>query len=253
MSPAHLIVLAAAGFLSGVLNAVAGGGTFFTFAALLGVGLPPITANASSAVGLCIGSVASAAAYRREIAGLWRTSLWLSLASAVGALVGALILIALDNVTFRGMIPWLLLFATVVFALGPRIALTVGAAEAGAPPLTRRLTGMAIQFLTAIYGGFFGAGMGFLMLASLGLTEGTDYHRINAIKQILAIIIQAVAIVVFIRGGIISWPAALVVTVAAVAGGYLGVGVARKVPSGAMRTFVIASGAALTIYYFLTT
>ena len=112
---------------------------------------------------------------------------------------------------------------------------------------------MTIQFFTAVYGGFFGAGMGFLMLASLGLTEGTDYHRINAIKQILAVIIQAVAIVIFIRGGIIAWPAALVTMAAAIAGGYLGVGLARKVPSKVMRGFVIASGAVLTLYYFLTT
>ena len=151
------------------------------------------------------------------------------------------------------MIPWLLLFATVVFALGPRIARAVGTAEADAPPLHRRLVGMAIQFLTAVYGGFFGAGMGFLMLASLGLTEGTDYHRINAIKQILAVIIQAVAIVIFVRGGIIAWPAALVTMAAAIAGGYLGVGVARKVPGNVMRGFVIASGAVLTVYYFFST
>jgi uncharacterized membrane protein YfcA len=252
MSPADFAILAAAGFLSGALNAVAGGGTFFTFAALLAAGLPPITANATSAVALAIGSLASAAAYRREISSLWRNMLRLALASAVGALVGALILVALDNVTFRGLIPWLLLFATVVFALGPRIAGAVGTADIGAPTLARRLAGMAIQFLTAVYGGFFGAGMGFLMLASLGLTEGTDYHRINAIKQILAIIIQAVAIVIFIHGGLIAWPAALVTMAAAVAGGYLGVDVARKVPGSIMRGFVIASGAALTLYYFLT-
>ena len=96
---------------------------------------------------------------------------------------------------------------------------------------------MTIQFFTAVYGGFFGAGMGFLMLASLGLTEGTDYHRINALKQVLAVIIQAVAIVIFIRGGIISWPEALVTMAAAIAGGYLGVGVARKVPGHIMRGF----------------
>jgi uncharacterized membrane protein YfcA len=253
MSLHYVLLLAGAGFLSGALNAVAGGGTFFTFAALLASGLPPITANATSAVALAVGSVASAAAYRREISGLWRTSLRLALASAVGSILGALILIGLDNVTFRGMIPWLLLFATIVFALGPRIARAVGTAEADAPPLQRRLVGMAIQFLTAVYGGFFGAGMGFLMLASLGLTEGTNYHRINAIKQILAVIIQAVAIVLFIHGGIIAWPAALVTMAAAIVGGYLGVGLARSVPDKMMRGFVIASGAVLTLYYFLTT
>lgn len=250
MTLADFLLLAAAGFLSGAINAVAGGGTFFTFAALLAAGLPPITANATSAVALTVGSVASAAAYRHEIAKLWRGALWLALASALGAFVGALILMALDNITFRAMIPWLLLFATIVFALGPRIARAIGTAE-GPPTLPRRITGMAIQFATAVYGGFFGAGMGFLMLASLGLTEGTDYHRINAIKQILAVVIQAAAIVVFIRGGVVAWAPALTVMAAAVAGGYLGVSAARRVPGHVMRGFVIASGAVLTLYYFL--
>ena len=245
-----ILVLLLAGLLSGALNAVAGGGTFFTFAALMAVGLPPITANASSSVALAVGSVASAAAYRRELAQLWRGALWLSMASAAGALIGALILVALDNITFRGLVPWLLLVATIIFALGPRIARLTGVEEGDTPTLGRRLAGLVIQFLTAIYGGFFGAGMGFLMLASLGLTEGTQYHGINAIKQILAIVIQGVAIVVFIRGGVIDWPPALIVMLAAICGGYFGVGVARKVPGPVMRGFVIATGSILTAYYF---
>jgi uncharacterized membrane protein YfcA len=252
MSFLDFALLAGAGFLSGALNAVAGGGTFFTFAALLAVGLPPITANASSALALTIGSAASAAAYRREISTLWRGALQLAVASGVGALVGALILIALDDVTFRTMIPWLLLAATIIFALGPRIARAVGTEGADFSAGGRAAAGTLIQFLTAIYGGFFGAGMGFLMLASLSLTEGTDYHRINAIKQVLAVVIQAVAIVVFIGGGVIAWAPALIVMAAAVAGGYLGVGVARRAPSHVMRWFVIASGASLTVYYFVS-
>lgn len=252
MSLADFALLAAAGFFSGALNAVAGGGTFFSFAALVAAGLPPITANASSAVALAIGSAASATAYRREIGRLWRSALWLALASGAGALIGALILIALDNASFRALVPYILLFATSIFALGPRIARTVGTESPNVPAPRRRVAGIVSQFLISVYGGFFGAGMGFLMLASLGLTEGTDYHRINAIKQVLAVVIQTVAIVIFIRGEIIDWPAALTVMAAAILGGYLGVGVARKVPGGIMRGFVVASGAALTAYYFFT-
>lgn len=251
MSVFDIVILAAAGFLSGALNAVAGGGTFFTFAALMAVGLAPITANASSAVALAVGSAASAAAYRRELSAIWRGVLWLSVASALGALLGALILVRLDDLTFRGLVPWLLLAATIIFALGPRIARLTGS-EGGRPGGLRRLTGLVIQFLTSVYGGFFGAGMGFLMLASLGLTEGSDYHRINAIKQILAIVIQGVAILVFINGDVISWPEALIVMIAAIAGGYLGVGAARKVPGSVMRGLVIATGALLTAYYFVS-
>lgn len=251
MSLVDILVLSLAGFMSGALNAVAGGGTFFTFAALMAAGLPPITANASSAVALTVGSAASAAAYRKELSVLWRGALWLSVASAAGALIGALILIALDNVTFRGLVPWLLLSATFIFALGPRIARLTGAGT-HTPSVSRRLAGAFVQFLTAIYGGFFGAGMGFLMLASLGLTEGTDYHRINAIKQILAVVIQGVAILVFVSGDVVAWPPALITMGAAVAGGYLGVGAARRIPGPIMRGFVITTGAALTVYYFVS-
>jgi uncharacterized protein len=217
----------------------------------MAAGLPPITANASSAVALTVGSAASAAAYRREIAHLWRGAVWLALASAAGAAIGASLLIGLDNVTFRGLVPWLLLAATLIFALGPRIASLTGAGEGDEPSPARRVAGLFIQFVTAIYGGFFGAGMGFLMLASLGLTEGTHYHRINAIKQVLAIVIQGVAIVIFVNGDVIAWGPALITMVAAIAGGYLGVGLARQVPSQVMRGFVIATGAVLTAYYFL--
>lgn len=251
MSLLDVVILSAAGFLSGALNAVAGGGTFFTFAALMAVGLPPITANASSAVALTVASAASAAAYRKELSAVWPGVVWLCVASAAGGLIGALILVALDNVTFRGLVPWLLLAATIIFAAGPRIARLTGT-ESGRPSRMRHRAGVAIQFLTSIYGGFFGAGMGFLMLASLGLTEGTDYHRINAVKQILSILIQGIAIAVFVNGDVIAWAPALTVMVAAVAGGYLGVGVARKVPGDIMRGFVIATGALLTAYYFVS-
>jgi hypothetical protein len=252
MSFPDFLLLAAAGFFSGALNAVAGGGTFFTFAALMASGLPPITANASSAVALTVASTASAAAYRREIARFWRGALWLTVASGTGALIGALILIGLSNQSFRTLVPYIMLFATLVFALGPRLARFAGMEAAELPTHRRRIAGLVSQFLISVYGGFFGAGMGILMLASLSLTENIDYHRINAIKQILAIAIQGVAIVVFIRGGIIDWPAALTVMAAAILGGYLGVGLARRVPSQTMRGIVVAAGAALTLYYFVS-
>ena len=251
MTILDILLLVGSGVLSGALNAVAGGGTFFTFAALLAVGLPPITANASSALALTIGSLASAAAYRDVIGKIWRSVLLLAIASALGALVGAALLVALDDVTFRGMIPWLLLVATVIFALGPSITRRIGSESHEDPTPGRRIASLVLQFLTAIYGGFFGAGMGFLMLASLGLTEGQDYHRINAIRQVLAVVIQAAAIVIFIGGGVIAWGPALIVMLAAIGGGYYGVGLARKVPGHVMRGFVIGTGAILTVYYFL--
>jgi len=251
MSAGDVLLLIGSGVLSGALNAVAGGGTFFTFAALLAVGLPPITANASSALALTIGSLASAAAYRDEIGRIWRAVVLLALASALGALVGAALLITLDDVTFRGLVPWLLLVATLIFAGGPSISRRIGTETHEEPGPGRRAASLFLQFCTSIYGGFFGAGMGFLMLASLGLTEGQDYHRINAIKQVLAVVIQAFAIIIFIGGNVIAWGPGLIVMTAAVGGGYFGVGVARKVPTPVVRGFVIANGAVLTAYYFL--
>jgi uncharacterized membrane protein YfcA len=249
MSLTDILILTAAGFLSGTLNAVAGGGTFFSFGALVAVGLPPITANATSAVAMVPGYVASALAYRKELGSVWRAAMLLGAASALGSLIGAAALIALDNETFAEFVPWLLLAATAVFALGPWISRAIPARSHA--DTSHRTIGAAVQFVMSIYGGFFGAGMGILMLASLGITEGQDFHRINALKHILSTVIQTASILIFIAGGVISWPEALVLIVAVVAGGWLGVGLARRVPVPAVRAFVIATGAALTVYFFL--
>jgi uncharacterized membrane protein YfcA len=248
MSPYEILILSVAGFIAGTLNAIAGGGTFFSFGALLAVGLPPITANATSAVAMVPGYVASAIAYRGELAAVRRNAVALAIVSAVGSLIGAVVLITLDNATFAAFVPWLLLAATVVFALGPSLSrlLPSRSHDDG----RHRVVATAIQFVMSIYGGFFGAGMGILMLASLGLTEGQNFHRINALKHILSIVIQTAAIIVFIRGDVISWTEALVLIVAVVVGGWLGVGIARRVPIVAVRAFVIAAGATLAAYYF---
>ncbi len=179
MSPSEIATLGVAGLLSGTLNAVAGGGTFFSFGALLAVGLPPITANATSAVAMVPGYVASAVAYRTEVGQVWRKAVLLGAASAAGAVLGAVILIALDNQTFARFVPWLLLLATVVFALGPLAARLIPERSHDDP--AHRGIAAIVQFVMSIYGGFFGAGMGIMMLASLGLTEGQNFHRINAL------------------------------------------------------------------------
>ena len=243
MSAFDLLLLTAAGFVSGALNAVAGGGTFFSFGALLAVGLPPITANATSAVAMVPGYVASALAYRKELGGIWASALWFSVAGVAGSVLGAIILIALDNETFADFVPWLLLGATLVFAAGPAISSRLPAR----PHRDRghRIVAIAVQFVISIYGGFFGAGMGFLLLASLGYHRGQNFHRINAMKLILSIVIQTAAIVVFVQGDVISWPEALVLVVAVIAGGWLGVDAARRLPVYLLRGFVIFTGTGL--------
>jgi uncharacterized membrane protein YfcA len=237
-------MLFVAGFLSGVINAVAGGGTFITFGAMTLIGIPPISANATSSIAQFPGYVTSTLAYWTDIRRMWRGALVLATVSVIGSLGGALILLALDNPSFRAIVPWLLLGATALFAAGPWLK------PRGGVHRERPLAGAVVQFITAVYGGFFGAGMGIMMLATLGLTEDGDYHKLNALKNMLAIVIAAVAIVVFASGGVVTWLAAAIMVPAVALGGYFGVWSARRVPQLAVRIFVIAVGLFLAGYYF---
>lgn len=247
MSITTACLLFLAGFLSGAVNAVAGGGTFLTFGAMTLAGLPPIVANATSSIVQFPGYVTSALAYRREIVADRREAIILGVLSLIGGLAGALILLSLSNPSFRAMVPWLLLAATAIFALGP--LLRPRPREDGAP--VGRL-GMIGQFVTAIYGGFFGAGMGIMMLAVLGLSTGGDYHRVNALKNFLAMVIAAIAIVVFASGNVVGWLHAAFMIPGGALGGYAGVWLARRVPQMLIRAVVIAVGLLLAVYYFVT-
>jgi uncharacterized membrane protein YfcA len=238
------LLLFVAGFVAGSINAVAGGGTFITFGAMTLIGIPPISANATSSIAQFPGYVTSTLAYWSDIKRMWRGALLLAACSIIGGLAGALILLALDNPSFRVIVPWLLLGATALFAAGPWLKPKEAAQK------ERPLAGALVQLVTSVYGGFFGAGMGIMMLATLGLTETGDYHRLNALKNMLSIVIAAVAIIVFASGGVVTWLAAVVMVPAVALGGYFGVWSARRVPQLAVRIFVIAVGLFLTGYYF---
>lgn len=246
MTSLDIVLLVLAGFASGAINAVAGGGTFIAFGTLTLVGLPPITANATSSIAQFPGYVTSAFAYRRELRDLWRPLLPLALVSIFGGLIGALILLALENDQFRVLVPWLLLGATALFAFGPRLTRAMITRSLSVP----RPVGWLIQFVVAIYGGFFGGGMGVMMLASLGLTEASeDYHRLNAMKTLLSVVTAAVTLAVFSTGGAVSWPQGTVMLLAVAAGGWGGVAAARRLPQSVVRGVVIAIGLVLTVYY----
>lgn len=247
MSLAMIGLLFLSGFLSGAVNAIAGGGTFLTFGALTLAGIAPISANATSSIVQFPGYVTSTLAYRREIARNWRGALVLSIVSVIGGAAGALILLSLDNPSFRAIVPWLLAAATAMFAAGPWLKPKLS----GEHPVNTPASIVA-QLVTSVYGGFFGAGMGIMMLAVLGLTAGGTYHHLNALKNLLAMVIAAVAIVIFVGGGVVAWPQALIMLPAGAAGGYAGVWLARRVPQTIMRLIVVAVGTALTIYYFVT-
>lgn len=247
MTLVDAILLFAAGFVSSAVNAVAGGGTFITFGAMSLAGVPPIAANATSSVTQFPGYVTSTLAYWSDIRTFWRGALLLCVISVAGALAGALILLALDNPQFSSLVPWLLIAATAIFAAGPWLK---PAPREGDRAHVGTALGSLVQFATSVYGGFFGAGMGVMMLATLGLTQHGDYHRLNAMKNMLAMVIAAVAIIVFVAGGVIAWPQALVMLPGAALGGYAGVWLARRVPQTILRGFVITVGLLLAFYYF---
>jgi uncharacterized membrane protein YfcA len=235
------------GFLSGMVNAIAGGGTFLTFGAMTFIGVGPISANATSSIVQFPGYITSALAYLKEIRKNAKSALILGIISLIGGLVGALLLLSLDNVSFRPMVPWLLLVATALFAAGPLFK-----PRQSGDGLNGGWKMSIGQFITSIYGGFFGAGMGIMMLAVLGLTSSAGYHALNAMKNFLAVIIAAVAIVVFVGGGVVHWPSALAMIPGSALGGYAGVYAARRVPQWIIRALVIGVGLFLTGYYFLT-
>lgn len=247
MTIATMLLLFVAAFFAGAVNAIAGGGTFLTFGALTVAGIPPITANATSSVTQFPGYITSTLAYRDEIAKSWKSAIALSVVSVIGAIAGSLLLLSLDNPSFRQIVPWLLLAATVIFAAGPWLKPKASAEKPVNSPKS-----IVAQFFTSIYGGFFGAGMGIMMLAVLGITSGGTYHHLNALKNLLSILIAAVAIVIFVGGGVVAWPQALVMIPGVALGGYAGVWMARRIPQTAMRVVVVCVGLALTAYYFVT-
>ena len=243
------ILLFFSGVVTGMINAVAGGGTFLSFGALTLAGIPPVVANATSSITQFPGYVTSTLAYWSDFKTFWRGAVALVVASILGSLAGAWILLQLDNPSFRALVPWLLIAATALFAAGPYLKPTP---KPGQEAAVGGAFGWILQFVTSIYGGFFGAGMGVMMLATLGLSQAGDYHRLNALKNMLATFIAAIAIIVFVWGGVVAWPQALVMIPGVAIGGWSGIWVAKRVSQKYMRWTVIAVGLFLAAYYFVT-
>ena len=259
MNLLDLLLIGAGGLAAGAVNAIAGGGTFFSFPALLAVGLPPVVANASNSVALWPGSLTGAWAYRRELARYKRYLLPMGLASFLGGAAGGLLLLAAGDARFAALIPWLLGFATLLFTFSPQLSALLKRLR---PPVAQTHKdehgagspiGWAVQLLVAIYGGFFGAGMGILMMASLAIGGHEDVQHINALKNLLSAVIYSVTVITFIVAGAVSWPHTLVMVLTASLGGYWGARMARNIQGPWLRRMVIAVGAALTLYYFYKT
>lgn len=251
MSLWQVALVGVAAFCAGAMNSVAGGGTFFSFPALLAAGVPPVAANASNSVALWPASLSGAWAYRKELARYKPYLIPMGLVSFVGGIGGGLLLLSTQDATFEKLIPWLLLFATVLFAFSGKMSRWLRGAAAAKPGNSAgSLAGHAV---VSVYGGFFGAGMGILMLASLAMAGHDDVHEINAIKNLLSAVIYSVTVLTFVIAGAVSWPHTLIMLATATVGGYWGASVARKIPALWLRRFIIVVGFALSVFYFYKT
>jgi uncharacterized protein len=247
------LVLFVAAVIGGALNSVAGGGSFISFPALLLFNAPhPIESNATNTVALWPGSIASAGAYRKELSAQRSTLVLLSSVSLLGGLLGSLVLLRTKPATFESLLPYLLLVATLLFTFGGAVTarLRRQVSHVSAPSWLGVAGVCLLQFAIAIYGGFFGGGIGILMLATLALMGMTEIHMMNALKTVLASLINGIAVVAFVVAGKVIWPQAVVMIVGAIIGGYGGAHVARKLDGGVVRGFVITVGFTMTAYFF---
>jgi uncharacterized protein len=252
MTAPHALLLFFAAVLGGALNSVAGGGSFISFPALVFTGAPVIPANATNTVALWPGSVASAGAYRREMVTAGRLLLLLCSVSVFGGYLGALLLLGTRPATFKALLPWLMLAATLLFTFGGEVTkrLRTRIPTHKAPSWMGTVGVCLLQFVISVYGGYFGGGIGILMLATLALMGMTDIHTMNALKTVLASLINGIAVVTFVAAKQVLWAQASVMIVGAILGGYAGASLARRLNPGAVRTFVIVVGFAMTAAFF---
>ncbi len=234
----------AAAFAAGVLNAIAGGGSFLTFPALVFAGVPPVAANATSAMAVSPGYLGSTLGFRPELrslpAALLRREVGIA---ALGGLLGAGLLLVTPAKVFSGIVPWLLLLATALFALGPRIARLSG--DAGQPRW--RLPGL---LAVSVYGGYFNGGLGILLMALYTLTGESRLNTVNALKNLNSFVLSLLSVVAFAAAGAIVWPQAVWMMLWATAGGWAGARLARQLPTRWVRLLVIATGLVMSAVFF---
>jgi uncharacterized membrane protein YfcA len=245
------IFLFFAGVLGGALNAVAGGGSFVSFPALLFTGVPPIPANATNTLALWTGVSASGGAYRSRLDIPLRVMIPLLLTSFIGGLAGAFLLLKTPPQTFMKILPWLLLGATLLFVFAGRLARGRRSSVARDATTAAVIGASVFELGVAIYGGYFGGGVGIINLAMLAAIGMSDIHAMNALKSVLGSAINGVAVIVFIVKRAVYWPQAVVMIAGALVGGYFGAHYALRLPQKMVRVFVIVVGAAMTAYFFV--
>jgi uncharacterized protein len=249
------LLLAGVGLLAGAMNAIAGGGSFVTFPAMVFAGLPPVIANASSTVALFPGSLASSFAYRNDFAdaGPVRLKL-LTPISFAGGLAGAILLLATPEHLFDVVIPWLLLLATLTFAFGARAGLALRRVIRIGPGALPPGALLVVQFVISIYGGYFGGAVGLMMMAAWSLLHASDDLKAMAPARVLLVsAANGAAVLWFIFAGAVRWPETLAMLGASVIGGYLGARLTRVLPAKIVRRFVIVLTAIVTLVFFSRT
>lgn len=245
-----ILFLFFAGVLGGALNAVAGGGSFVAFPALLFVGVPPIPANATNTIALWTAAAASGGAYRNQLDVPRRVMIPLLTVSLVGGLAGAYLLLKTPAHTFMRVLPWLTLGATLLFAFGKKLAGGRGSVLEHETTGTALVVATLFQLVVAVYGGYFGGGMGIVMLAMLAVLGMTDVHAMNALKSVMGFVINGVAVVMFIVFRAVYWKQGLIMIAGGIAGGYVGAHYALRLPQAWIRVFVVLVGAGMTVYFF---
>jgi uncharacterized membrane protein YfcA len=253
MDATRITILVIAGVTAGVMNSIAGGGTIVTFPTLMLAGLMSVAANATSTVALLPGTLGSLAGYRKKIP---LVSHWLRLfapVSLIGGLIGGILLVQTPSDLFDHFVPFLILFATLLFMANSFFGRLFSSrhVQEGSMPSRRWIIGaLAFQLGVAIYGGYFGAGIGILMLASLGMLGFDDVHEMNTVKVVLGFMINVVAAVYFIVSGLIGWTEVAIMAPATIMGGYLGAHYAQKVKQSTVRRLITVIGLGISGYMF---
>ncbi|MDL5158877.1 sulfite exporter TauE/SafE family protein [Actinomycetospora termitidis] len=245
-------IIAVAGVWAGMINTIVGSGTLVTFPVLLALGFPPLTANVSNGLGLVPGSVTGAIGYRRELAGLGGRTLRLAVASVVGGLGGALLLLVLPASAFDAVVPVLVALAVVLVVIQPAVARRIAARRPSGEPRTRVGTGLqAAVFGTGVYGGYFGAAQGVLLMGVLGLMIDDDLQRHNAVKNVLAAVVNLLSGIVFALVAPISWPVVGLIAGGSIVGGLLGARIGRRLPPVVLRGVIVVVGLAALVQLLL--
>ncbi|MEV0357440.1 sulfite exporter TauE/SafE family protein [Nocardia sp. NPDC050697] len=245
MTPLEMLAVLVAGMAAGTINTVVGSGTLITFPVLLAFGLPPVTANVSNTIGLVPGSISGVIGYRRELAGQRARLARLGVASLIGGLIGAVLLLRLPERAFTAIVPVLIILALILVVVQPRLSRWVArrrAADDGAAPEHGGPVLFAAVCATGIYGGYFGAAQGVLLMGLLGVFVHDDLQRLNAVKNVLALIVNAVAALFFLVVAEVSWEAVGLIAVGSIVGGQLGAKVGRKLPPAALRAVIVVVG-----------